>query len=162
MKLTTLIGALFLTLAVVLGSGSPATAQLVFPAGVACANFDLQVDVSGGNQVFREFVDKDGNIVRQLSAGKGTNLLFTNLSTGATFFLKGNGSVTQITFNADGTQTWTITGHNVLILFPTDNPPGPSTTQYVGRVVFTVDLNGVFTLLEVSGRATDICAALSP
>jgi hypothetical protein len=107
-------------------------------------------------------VDKDGNIVRQISAGKGTDLLFTNRSTGATFFLKGNGSVTQITFNADGSQTWTITGHNVLILFPTDNPPGPSTTQYVGRVVFTVDLNGVFTLLEVSGRATDICAALSP
>jgi len=29
-------------------------------------------------------------------------------------------------------------GHNVLILFPSDVPAGPSTTLYVGRVVFTV------------------------
>jgi hypothetical protein len=39
--------------------------------------------------------------------------------------------------------------------------------QYAGRVlgtqkvVFTVDTNGVFTVLKVSGTSTDICAALS-
>jgi hypothetical protein len=64
-------------------------------------------------------------------------------------------------FNADGSRTVTLTGHNLLILFPTDVPPGPSTTLYVGRVVFTVDAGGVFTLESTSGRATDICAALS-
>jgi hypothetical protein len=30
-----------------------------------------------------------------------------------------------------------------------------------GRVVFTVDVAGVFTLVSTSGTATDICAALS-
>lgn len=164
--LSMVIGALILTLAALLGSASPATAAepdlvIDFPAGQAC-DFPLQVQVFGFTQVFREFVDKDGNIVRTLSAGKGSDLLFTNLATGATFFLKGNGSVTRITFNTDGSQTQTITGHNVLILFPTDNPPGPSTIQHVGRVVFTVDTNGVFTVLEATGKATDICAALSP
>lgn len=64
-------------------------------------------------------------------------------------------------FNADGSQTVTLTGHNILILFPTDVPAGPSTTLYVGRVVFTVDANGVTTLKSTSGTATDICAAVS-
>jgi hypothetical protein len=52
-------------------------------------------------------------------------------------------------------------GHNVLILFPTDTPPGPSTTLYVGRVVFTVDTSSNFNLLQHDGQATDICATLS-
>jgi hypothetical protein len=64
-------------------------------------------------------------------------------------------------FNADGSQTVTVTGHNVLILFPTDVPAGPSTTLYVGRVVCTIGVDQVFTLKSTSGKATDICAALS-
>ena len=55
----------------------------------------------------------------------------------------------------------TLTGHNVLILFPSDVPAGPSTTLYVGRVVFTADVNGIFTLVSTSGTSTDLCAALS-
>jgi hypothetical protein len=150
-------------MATVLGYGSVATAadttMIDFPSGVAC-DFALRVEISGGNQVVKEFVDKNGNVVRMLSAGKGSALLFTNLSTGATFSLKANGSVTHITFNPDGSSTQDITGHNVLILFPTDVPAGPSTTLHVGRVVFTVDINQVFTVQEVSGKTTDICAAL--
>ena len=63
--------------------------------------------------------------------------------------------------NAGGSQTVTLTGNNVLIMFPSDVPAGPSTTLYVGRVVYTVDAGGVFTLVSTSGRATDLCAALS-
>ena len=86
---------------------------------------------------------------------------FTNLTTGNTFSTKSNGAVAHITFNSDGSFTETDTGHNVLILFPTDVPAGPSSTLIVGRVVFTVDTNGVFTVLDVSGKTIDICAALS-
>ena len=50
----------------------------------------------------------------------------------------------------------------MLILFPTDVPAGPSTTLHVGRVVYTIDTNGVFTVQRVSGTSTDICAALLP
>ena len=158
--------ALILTLAVVLGSGSPATAAdppdavFVLPAGVACNDFDLRVEIRG-IQVVKEFTDKNGNIVRTLSAGKGSALLFTNLSTDATVSLKANGSVTHTTFNPDGSSTVALTGHNVLILFPTDVPAGPSTTLHVGRVVYTVDTSQVFTVQQVSGKTTDICAALS-
>ena len=52
-------------------------------------------------------------------------------------------------------------GHLVLIMFPTDVPAGPSTTLYVGRVVFDVAPDRVFTLKETQGKSTDLCAALS-
>jgi hypothetical protein len=157
--------ALILTLAVVLGSGSPATADepdQVFdlPAGLAC-DFPLHLEVFGGNQVMKEFTDENGNPVRMLSAGKGSLLVFENLDTGTTLSLTTGGSVSQTMFNPDGSQTVTGTGHTGLILFPTDVPAGPSTTQYQGRIVYTIDPDGVFTLQEVDARETDICAGLS-
>jgi hypothetical protein len=160
--LSMMIVAFILTLAAVLGFGSPANAfDVFFPAGQACA-FDLGINISGGDhRVDKEFVDKNGNVVRTLSAGKGSALSFTNVATGATLSLKPNGSVSHVTINPDGSQLWTTTGHDVLILFPTDVPAGPSTTLYVGRLLFTVATDGVFTLLQFSGKSTDICAALS-
>lgn len=151
-------------MATVLGYGSVATAAepdftIELPAGTAC-NFDLEIEGSGGNRHVREFTDKNGNVVRILDAGTGSALRFTNLTTGSTFSTKSNGAVSHITLNADGSSTQKLTGHNILILFPTDNPPGPSTTLITGRVVFTVDINQVFTVQEVSGKTTDICAAL--
>ena len=156
------------TLIALVGAAAPSLAQsppdatITLPAGLACAGFDLQVDIwANPHQVFREFSDKNGNVVRMLTAGKGNKLAFTNLTTEETLWLRPNGSVAHVTLNADGSQTQALTGHNVLILFPTDVPAGPSTTQYVGRVVFTVDTSAVFTLQSVSGTSTDICAALS-
>lgn len=135
--------------------------DFVFPAGEAC-EFALAVDAAGGDErVEREFFDAEGNLVRMLTAGVGSQLTFTNLSNDATTALRANGAVMNTVFNADGSQTVTLTGHNVLILFPTDVPAGPSTTLYVGRVVYTVDPGGVFTLESTRGRVTDICAALS-
>jgi len=142
---------------------SPPDQMFTLPAGQACAGFDLQVEIwSNPNRVMRQFLDSNGNVVRMLTAGKGNTLVFTNMTSGERLSLKPNGAVEHVTFNPDGTETWVVTGHNVLILFPTDVPAGPSTTQYVGRVVFTVDpTTGVFTLQSVSGNSTDICAALS-
>jgi hypothetical protein len=133
------------------------------PAGLACADFDLRVEIwNNPNRVFKEFKDQNGNVVRMLTAGKGSTLAFTNLLTNEKLLLRPNGAVEHIALNPDLSQTWTITGHNVLVLFPTDVPAGPSTTLYVGRVVYTVDTSGVFTLQSVSGTSTDICAALLP
>lgn len=142
----------------------PPPPDVVFdlPAGLACPGFDLRIEIwNNPNRVFKEFKDKNGNVVRVLTAGKGNTLAFTNLLTDEKLSLNPNGAVEHIALNPDGSQTVVITGHNVLILFPTDVPAGPSTTLYVGRVVFTVDTtSGVFTLLSVSGTSTDICAAL--
>ena len=165
LSVTTL--ALILILTTLTGPGGvaaaadPPDAVIDLPAGTACPDFDLRIEIRGGNQVVKEFTDKNGNVVRTLTAGKGSALSFMNLSSGATFSLKANGAVTNTRFNPDGSSTSSTTGHNVLILFPTDIPAGPSTTLHVGRVVFTVDTNGVFTMQSVSGKTTDICAILS-
>jgi len=138
--------------------------ELTLPAGFACADFDLIIEITPSDHyVVKEWTDEDGNPVRMLTAGRGTDLEFINGSSGATFSLMGNGSVSHTTFNPDGSSTVSAEGHNVLILFPTDLPPGvgPSTKQYVGRVVYTVDSEGTWTLQKVVGRTTDICAALS-
>jgi hypothetical protein len=155
------------TIAALVGSGLSASAQdppdrvIDLLPGQGCA-FALHIEVRGGTQVYREFTDRNGHVVRILMAGKGSSLLFQNAddATAPSLTLKPNGSVTHIRLNPDGSSTWTTTGHNVLILFPTDVPAGPSTTLQVGRVVFTVDSNGVFTVQERSGTTTDICAEL--
>ncbi|HEX5633649.1 MAG TPA: hypothetical protein VFX50_10480 [Gemmatimonadales bacterium] len=138
----------------------PASAQpLVFPAGIACPGFDLQV--SGvGTPPERLVMDRRGNQVT-IVAGIGDALTFTNLSTQATYSLRAAGAVIHTTTRPDGSQTVSTEGHVVLVWFPTDVPPGPTTTLYVGRTQYTVDTSGVFTLGRTAGRATDICAALS-
>ena len=143
----------------------PATAgvfHLELPAGIACAGFDLAIDGSEavGGGVYREFTDRDGNLVRTLSAGTGSALNFTNLSTGTTLALRSNGAVASTRLGADGTQHVTLLGHNVIILFPTDVPAGPSTTLYVGRVTYSVDQAGIFMLASSTGTSLDICAAI--
>jgi hypothetical protein len=164
MQRWTMLGALMLVagaglIASPVAAAAPPDAVLSLPAGLACA-FELRIEIRGGNQVVKTFRDKNGE-VRMLSAGKGSALLFENVSTSATFSLNANGSVTHTTVNPDGSSTVTATGHNVIILFPTDVPAGPSTTLYVGSVVFTVDTSGNFTVQESSGQTTDICAILS-
>ena len=156
-----------------LGYGSPAIAtkpvpnnefDVTFAQGLACDNFALRIVGSGGQQVLKTFVDENGNPVRSLSAGTGSNLSYEALDENGsilgTFSTKSNGSVTQITYNTNGSQTYRLMGHNILILFPSDVPAGPSTTLYVGQVVFTVDTEGVFTLQQGNGNTTDICAVL--
>jgi hypothetical protein len=135
---------------------------IILPAGLACEDFSLRISGTGGNLHTKEFFDREGNLVRTITAGKGVLLTYTNLDTGKSVTIRTDGSVTQVRQNPDGTQTWTATGHNGLVLFPTDVPAGPTTTQYIGRIVFDVDpATGIFTLVSTSGSQRDICAELS-
>jgi hypothetical protein len=105
--------------------------------------------------------DEEGNVVRLLEAGKGVLLTYTNLDTGESVTIRTDGSVASTRVNADGTLTVTATGHNGLILFPTDIPAGPTTTHYIGKLVYDIDpVTGVFTLVSSSGQQRDICAEL--
>jgi hypothetical protein len=141
-------------------SGPPIRTDL--PAGQGCA-FALTIIQEGTQPAPREFTDKNGNVVRVLTAGKGTINTYINAETGASITIKpGGGSVQRTTFNTDGTLTVVATGFNGLILFPSDMPAGPSSMLYIGRLVYTVDPStGVFTLIGSSGKQTDICATLS-
>lgn len=162
MSLSTCVGVV--ATAAALAIAAEAAAQddhdITFPAGIACA-FELGVDIGpGGPQITHTYPH---NPTRSLSSGRGYELTFTNLSSGAKLTTRADGAVTSTVSNADGSQTTTLTGHNILIMYPTDVPAGPSTTLYVGRVTFTNDTSDppVTTLNSTSGRATDICAALS-
>jgi hypothetical protein len=136
------------------------THDVTFPAGLVC-EFGLGIDIGpGGPRNEQTFTGADGTI-RVLSTGVGNQLTFTNLDNGHTLTTRSNGAVTNTVTNPDGSQTVTLIGHNILVLFPTDVPSGPSTTLYVGRVVFHNSPEFVSTLQSTSGTATDICAALS-
>jgi hypothetical protein len=157
--------------AVALTATQPAFAQgpLILPVGVGCPEFNLGIEATDGRLVEREFRDAEGTVVRTITAGKGVDLTWTNYGTdasnpvaGESVSVKTAGSVTNTVTNSNNTQTVTGTGHNGLILFPTDIPAGPTTTQYIGRLVYNIDLvTGVFTLVSTTGRERDICAELA-
>ena len=134
---------------------------LVLPAGVAC-EFELRIESdTNPNRVFREWRDSDGNLVRTLEAGQAADVTLVNTETGASLTLEGRGAVNHTTYNPDRSWTTSLTGHWVLILFPTDFPAGPSTTLYVGRVTYTSTPDFTFTLVGSSGTQRDLCAELS-
>lgn len=141
---------------------------LILPVGLGCPDFNLGISSMGGNLHTQEFVDRNGNIVRIITAGKGVLLTYTNYGSdpdapvaGESITFRTDGSVSNKVVNPDGSQTFTATGHNGIIMFPTDVPAGPSATQYVGRAVYTISTEGVWTLVSTSGTATDVCAELA-
>jgi hypothetical protein len=138
--------------------------EITVPAGLGCPNFDLRITVDEGvNRVFKEFHDRNGNLVRIISAGKGATETLTNVLTDTSVTFKTGGSVSRTTPNPDGTYTLTLTGHNIVIVFPTDEPPGPRSTLYLGKVVFTISdpvSNTILGIQQTSGKQVDICAIL--
>jgi hypothetical protein len=136
--------------------------EITLPAGVGCAEFDLTVSATAGKLRTVEFVDEAGQPVRVISVGTGISYTYTNETTNESITTKASGSATSTVTNPDGTLTVTATGHNGLILFPTDVPAGPTATAYRGKIVYNVDpATGVFTLLSTTGASLDICAELS-
>ena len=168
-SLTATLTSLAVASAVLTGAGSASAADFVIdlPAGAACADFGLRVEGIVGRNHTRTFVDENGNPVRIIMAGTGSALTFTNMSSGEQLALRSNGAVQRTVFHGDGTRTVTDTGHNVLILFPTDVGGNglpekvPSTNLVVGRLVFDVDAAEVFSVRSVSGRTVNICAVLA-
>lgn len=138
--------------------------EITVPAGSGCPNFDLRIAVDEGvDRVFKEFHDRNGNLVRVISAGRGAIETLTNVPTDTSVTFKTGGSVSRTTPNPDGTYTLTLTGHNIVIFFPTDEPPGPRSTLYLGRVVFTISdpvSNTILGIQQTSGKQVDICAIL--
>jgi len=64
-----MILALGLSFLGVAGYRSTATAAdlvIDLPAGIACTDFDLSIEITGFQQVYKEFTDKNGNIIRTL------------------------------------------------------------------------------------------------
>jgi hypothetical protein len=139
------------------------TEDVIIDAGTACPNFDLRIHFEG-DRIIRTFYDRNGREVRMISAGKGLIETFTNETTGASVTFNTGGSVSRTTPNPNGTYTLTLTGHNIVIFFPTDQPPGPRSTLYLGRLVLTITdpiSNTIIDIQQPSGKQVDICAILA-
>jgi hypothetical protein len=129
------------------------------PAGQACPDFDLKV-VGTNSQTHTVEYRKNGKLVRTIESGMGYDLTYTNLNTGKSVVYKSDFLVTDSVYHGNGIRTVTSTGYFGIIMFPTDRPPGPSTTQYVGRVVYKATQNNDFTIKSVRAQKTDVCAQL--
>ena len=134
--------------------------DVTFASGQVCT-FPLRVEGTGANQVTHTFGDRNGDTTT-ISAGTGFALTFTNLDNNAQFKLPARFSATTTVTHPDGSKTVQLTGWNILFLFPTDTPADPSTTLYIGVVVYEDDGLSNFTLDQrrTHSKTLDICAAI--
>lgn len=161
--------ALALGVGAVLGTASAHADTVVFngPCGQACQNSAVTItSADNAKTKTREFTSKDGTVTTRVT-GKGPDLtVFNPDDPSVTVPLKGNGTTAKTVTRTDGTSTLTVTGHNVLIYFPTDTllggESGPATQLVTGRAVINVDANGNWTTVSENGKVTDICAQLPP
>ena len=135
--------------------------DVTLPAGIACPGFAVRVQASADERVLKEFTDAQGNVVRSIQAGTGSQVTLTNTTSGKSLSLPSNGAVSRTVHHADGTRTVTATGHQVLVLFPSDVPAGPSTTLFVGRLVYTANAANDFVIVSSTGTSTDLCGELA-
>jgi hypothetical protein len=146
-------------------TGPPADQHIVLPSEEipfkGCKGFPLGVDLTDSQTRTKTFTDKKGEVVRTLEEGNGYKRVYTNLKTNKKVSFPSKFFSADTTFHKNGSQTVTSTGRFGLILFKTDVPPGPSTTEYVGRVVYKIGTDGVFTIKKVDAKKTDVCALLS-
>ena len=159
-----LASAAVLASATMIVTAQPAMAQpIVLPAGEACEGFDVALEGTEGNQKTHKLRNKNGNPVT-LVTGTSGSVVFTNISTGKTFTLRSRGTAIRTTPITTTPETddfnVQVSGHFVLILFPSDVPKGPSSTLFEGRVDWT-DTGSTDTLLDARGKQTDICAELA-
>lgn len=160
---TALGAVVYLALALPAGANPPAHEPFVnvggtIPAGVGCAGFAITVTIEVDDQRITTFFDQAGNPLRQTVTGRLV-LTVTNDSTGESRTYR-IGGASHLSFGADGSLTITLTGNSLVVLFPNDVPPGPSTTQGSGRAVIRID--ALFTLVSRTGSVEDVCAALAP
>ncbi|HET9645677.1 MAG TPA: hypothetical protein VFP68_20500 [Burkholderiaceae bacterium] len=163
MAIRRLIGKLrCLPLLALAAAAGPALADfqelVTFPAGVAC-QFELKVEGDGSGVRVNKV--PGGGRWTSISAGTGSDLKLTNVSNGSWITLEGNGAVNLTRPSDNGSYISTLTGHNIVFMYPTDTPAGPSTTLYIGSVTLRIDSVGNSTIVSSSGRKRDLCAELS-
>ncbi|MBT2536894.1 hypothetical protein [Arthrobacter sp. ISL-69] len=150
--------------AMLLAAPQPAMAADFGPSDPTpgCPGFDIVVSGTGGNQVTKVTREKNG-YVRTVTGGDGFILTFTAVKgtqVGTSITVPTNGSVTHTSFNPDGTVTFTLTGQNVFIYFPTD-VGGARTILYTGKAVVENSALGVSTFQSASGKQKNLCDLLS-
>jgi hypothetical protein len=147
--------------AALVAAAPPASAApIVIPAGQGCA-FELKLEGGAFPPERHSFTDRNGNKITVL-AGKSGATTWTNTKTGKSVTFTSRGTALRVTQTSPTSQILEFSGHAGLVLFPTDVPAGPSTTQMTGRLVLSFDpTTGDTVVLKQEGQQTDVCAALS-
>ncbi len=131
---------------------------LTLAAGQACA-FPVHAEPVVNSEVFTTFPpEANGDVVTQITGYLLERV--ANLATGKSVVVNISGPETVV-LHSDGSITLIAYGPSVLILFPTDSPPGPTFVINYGRYVANFTLSGQETLVSQSGTQFDVCAALS-
>ena len=144
------------------GAAQPASAaesSFTLPAGLGCS-FALKVTLTGGTLQPRNVTTGNGDPTRIVTAGSTGTLTIENLDTPKSISFPSRG-VGQTEATEGNSTTVKTGGQLLLILFPSDSPPGPSTTLYTGKVVYTINQTNDFQLQSTAGRQIDICAELA-
>jgi hypothetical protein len=160
MRLRTAAATVFATAILLCGAANTASAAAIeLPAGMAC-DFSFGLDGGAFPPERKTFTDPNGNPIVVLSAGKSGAVTYTNLDTKESSTFPSRGTALRVTTQSDGTQLLEFSGNVGIILFPSDVPAGPSTTQINGRLVLKQE-GTVTTVLKQEGKQIDVCAALS-
>ena len=149
-----------LTLLALLVPSAAADDVVVFEPGIACAGFALQSESNLDVDMSQQISNPRGTVTHSVTVQAGEYTL-TNLSTGESITEYLDGAVFHDRLFSDGTSRATLTGEFIVVLFPTDTPPGPSTRLYNGRMDYVTDAEGNWTVLSFRGTSVDLCAALA-
>ena len=130
---------------------------LVIPAGVNC-DFAVEWDVTAGNTTNQIVFERSNGDILIRQAGRQL-VTVTNLDTEESITLRG-GFRTDFLLHPDGTADFTLAGTVLVGFFPTDvGGPGQLFIRGLARITGDADFN--FFSFDLSGRSTDVCAALS-
>jgi len=130
-------------------------------AGLACPGFPVHVDLTGSQTRTKTFTNKAGKTVRTIESGNGYVRTYINSDTGKKVVFPSKHFTADTTFDKNGLGTVVSTGRFGIIMFPTDVPAGPSTTEYKGRVVYKITPTSDITIKNVQAKTIDVCAMLA-
>ena len=135
----------------------PAGPPFTLPVGFC--SFRLHFEVVANKEYGKFTTLPDGTVILK-ETGK-LKVRATNVRTGKSVLLSISGPGT-ITFDADGSVTVDGTGRWLTFNLATDTAPFglPAVMLSSGHLHETMDPTGALTVLSVTGRVTDVCAAL--
>lgn len=128
-------------------------------AGVGCS-FPILIEQRGDPNFYKEFRDRNGKVAGLISAGPNLEYRVTNRINNTQLKIFSKGGMSKTSPNPDGTQTGELNGHSLIILFPTDAPPGPTSTLYEGKLTYAIDAHDNWKLGLLAGHKVDLCKEL--
>jgi hypothetical protein len=127
----------------------------VFGPGEVC-DFGVVVDPINGKQRETAWPPEPDGTVHTRVAGRW-KIRITNADSGASLVRNATGPGDFWTF-PDGTGRSINRGHTLAWLLPEEG--GPELWLQSGRIVWSIDENFLFTVVKMTGRSEDLCAAL--